>query len=249
MSGHSKWSTIKRQKQANDIKKGKLYGAAIKTIESAIALGGVDVDSNSALKDAIENAKRKSIPKTIINRAIERALERKKLGKELRALMYEIITPKPYSGAIILEAATDNPNGFFAQLRKFLNKRNYFLSEKEGAIKWMFKHQGVVEIEKTMCSDELMDEILNYTEDILDGEKTYVLFIKSDEYHKFLDFLSERQVDMSKIENDLAYIPTDTIESDDEYIDNVKRTVEELLDMDEVIRVSTNFKKLNNYID
>ena len=138
MSGHSKWSTIKRQKGANDAKRGALFTKLAREIITAARQGGGDIDANYRLRMAVEKARSNSMPSENIKRAIERAT-----GSGADAEQYEEITYEgigPASVAVIVAAMTDNRNRTASEIRSVFNKHGGTLS----TVAWQFEQRGVI---------------------------------------------------------------------------------------------------------
>ena len=156
MSGHSKWSTIKRKKAATDQKRGNLFTKLVREITIAAKTGGGDPAGNPRLRLAIDNAKANSMPHENIQRAI------KKGTGELDGVNYEEITYEGYGPggiAIIIETATDNRNRTVADVRHIMNRHNGSLGEN-GSVGWMFRRKGSIDVAKEGVSEEKLMEIL-----------------------------------------------------------------------------------------
>jgi len=144
MSGHSKWSTIKRKKAATDAARGKAFTKVIKEITISARDGGGDIASNPRLRLAIQNAKTANMPQDNITRAI------KKGTGELEGVRYEEVNYEAYAShaiAMFIECVTDNKNRTVADLRHVLTKYNGHLGES-GSVSWMFDRKGVITIAK-----------------------------------------------------------------------------------------------------
>ena len=154
MSGHSKWSTIKRKKGANDAKRGKIFTKLIKEITIAARMGGGDPDGNPRLRSAITTAKSENMPKDNIARAI------KKGTGDLDGAVYEEILYEGYGPggvAVLVETMTDNKNRTVADIRHYFAKSNGNLGES-GCVAWMFDKRGVIEVDgEGVDEDELMN--------------------------------------------------------------------------------------------
>src|SRR4030043_1551964 len=155
MSGHSKWSTIKRKKGAADAKRGKLFTKVIKEIMVAARFGGGDLNTNPRLRTAVLAAKAENMPKDNIERAI------KKGTGELEGVNYEELTYEGYGPggvAMMLEVLTDNKNRTVADVRHVLSKYNGSLGEA-GCVSWMFSNKGLVSIEKSGVDEDRLIEV------------------------------------------------------------------------------------------
>ncbi len=171
MSGHSKWSTIKRKKAATDQKRGNLFTKLVREITIAAKTGGGDPSGNPRLRLAIDTAKANSMPHENIQRAI------KKGTGELEGVTYEEITYEGYGPggiAIIIETATDNRNRTVADVRHIMNRHNGSLGEN-GSVSWMFQRKGSIDVAKTAASEEaLMEALLEAgLEDLESDDETY----------------------------------------------------------------------------
>jgi YebC/PmpR family DNA-binding regulatory protein len=144
MSGHSKWSQIKRKKAITDGKRGKMFTRFIKEIQISARIGGADPDGNPRLRFAIETAKRNSMPLDNITRAIARGAGLDG-GQALDELTYEVYAPGGV--AIIVETATDNKNRTVGEVRHILSKYGGNLAET-GSVSWMFSKRGVIIVPK-----------------------------------------------------------------------------------------------------
>ena len=156
MSGHSKWSTIKRKKAATDQKRGNLFTKLVREITIAAKTGGGDPNGNPRLRLAIDTAKSHSMPHDNIQRAI------KKGTGELEGVTYEEITYEGYGSggiAVIIETATDNRNRTVADVRHIMNRHNGSLGEN-GSVGWMFQRKGSIEVPKAAVTEERLMEVL-----------------------------------------------------------------------------------------
>ena len=155
MSGHSKWSTIKRKKGAADAKRGKLFTKVIKEIMVAARFGGGDINANPRLRTAVLAAKAENMPKDNIERAI------KKGTGELEGVNYEELTYEGYGPggvAMILEVLTDNKNRTVADVRHIFSKHNGSLGEG-GCVAWMFEKKGLILIDKSGADEDRLIEV------------------------------------------------------------------------------------------
>jgi len=155
MSGHSKWSTIKRKKGAADAKRGKLFTKIIKEIMVAARMGGGDMNANPRLRSAILAAKAENMPKDNIDRAI------KKGTGGLEGVNYEELTYEGYGPggvAVLVEVLTDNKNRTVADVRHIFSKHNGSLGEN-GCVSWMFEKKGLIIIEKDGVDEDRLMEV------------------------------------------------------------------------------------------
>jgi len=137
MAGHNKWSKIKHQKAVNDVRTSKVFSKLIKEINTAVKLGGSDIEGNPRLKVAVQNAKGQNMPKANIERAIKKAAgEDNTTYKEVTYEGYG-----PHGVAIFIEAGTDNINKIVSNIRFYFNKHNGNLS-KSGSLDFIFDQKG-----------------------------------------------------------------------------------------------------------
>ena len=156
MSGHSKWSTIKRKKAATDQKRGNLFTKLVREITIAAKTGGGDPTGNPRLRLAVDTARANSMPLDNIQRAI------KKGTGEIEGVTYEEITYEGYGPggiAIIIETATDNRNRTVADIRHIMNRHNGSLGEN-GSVSWMFQRKGSIDVAKSGTDEESVMEVL-----------------------------------------------------------------------------------------
>ncbi len=141
MSGHNKWSKIKHQKQANDLKKGKIFSKLSKQIAQAVREGGADEDLNPALRSIVEQAKAESMPADNIERAINRGEGKDENGE---SLIFEAVTYEgfgPNGGSVIVDVMTDNTNRVISDIRTIFNDHNGNLGEN-GSVTWNFDQKS-----------------------------------------------------------------------------------------------------------
>ncbi len=153
MSGHSKWSTIKRKKGANDARRGKIFTRLIKEITVAARHGGGDPEGNPRLRSAIATAKAENMPKDNIARAIQKGTG-EIAGEVYDEIMYEGYGPGGI--AVLVECLTDNRNRTVADVRHYFAKSNGNLGES-GCVAYMFDKKGLILVEKDTIEEEALD--------------------------------------------------------------------------------------------
>ena len=238
MSGHSKWSTIKRKKGAIDAKRGKIFTRLIKEITVAARTGGGDPVGNPRLRSAIAAAKAENMPKDNIDRAI------KKGTGELEGEVYEEILYEGYGPegvAILVECMTDNRNRTVADIRHYFSKNNGNLGES-GCVAWMFEKKGLIQVEKEKYSEEeLMDYALEAgAEDVVEEASVYQIFTAPEEFSDVRDALEESGVEF--FEAAVSMIPSNTIAvTEEKPAQALLRLLESLEDHDDVQNVYSNF--------
>jgi len=154
MSGHSKWSTIKRRKGAQDAKRGKLFTKVIKEITIAARSGGSDPDGNARLRRAIDLARGVNMPADNVTRAIKKGTGELE-GVQYEELVYEGVGPD--GTLFICEVVTDNRNRTIAEVRKLFDKNHGQISSSGSAL-WAFEQQGIVRVDKEAASEEQLFE-------------------------------------------------------------------------------------------
>jgi YebC/PmpR family DNA-binding regulatory protein len=236
MSGHSKWSTIKRKKAATDAARGKSFTKVIKEITISARDGGGDPEANPRLRLAIQNAKSVNMPQDNITRAI------KKGTGDLEGVKYEEVNYEAYAPhgiALLIECVTDNRNRTVADLRHLLSKYNGNLGEN-GSVAWMFERKGAITIEKAgHTEEELMETILDAGAEDLKEEDDYFEVICSKE--NFEDVRKAVEAKEFKIENaSLQYLAKDLINLEEKAANEVIKCIDAVDNNDDVQNVYTN---------
>ena len=238
MSGHSKWSTIKRKKGANDAKRGKIFTKLIKEITIAARMGGGDPEGNPRLRSAVTAAKGENMPKENIERAI------KKGTGDLDGAIYEEIMYEGYGPggvAVLVETMTDNKNRTVADIRHFFAKSGGNLGES-GCVAWMFDKKGTLTVARDGVSEEeLMDLALEAgAEDVIEEEDSFQIVTAPEDFNDVVDRLEKSNVAFS--EATLSMVPKNTIEVTEETAArSLLRLLENLEDHDDVQKVHANF--------
>lgn len=238
MSGHSKWSTIKRKKGANDAKRGKIFTRLIKEITVAARGGGGDPDGNPRLRSAIAAGKAENMPKDNIDRAI------KKGTGELEGEVYEEILYEGYGPAgvaVLVDCMTDNRNRTVADIRHYFSKSSGNLGES-GCVAWMFEKKGLIQVDKEKYDEEeLMDLALEAgAEDVVEEDSTYQILTNPDEFGDVRDALQENGVEF--FEAAVSMIPANTIAvTEEKQATSLLKLLENLEDHDDVQNVYANF--------
>lgn len=236
MSGHSKWSTIKRQKGANDAKRGALFTKLGNQIAIA-ARGGTDPAMNSALALTIEKAKAANMPSANIDRSIQRAAD--KSAAQLDQAMYEGYGPGGV--AVLVEVATDNKNRTLPEVRLAFTKNGGNMAE-QGSVAFQFSRKGVVRVKGG--GDELeLAAIDAGAEDIFEEEETgeTVIHTAPADLAKVRDGLKAGGYEV--VDAELTFVPNNTVEiSDPETARKIIKLMDALDDLDDVAATHTNFE-------
>jgi len=238
VSGHSKWSTIKRKKGAVDAKRGKIFTRLIKEITVAARMGGGDTDGNPRLRAAIASAKTENMPKDNIERAI------KKGTGELEGAIYEEITYEGYGPggvAILVDCMTDNKNRTVADIRHFFSKSGGNLGES-GCVSWMFTKKGTILVDKeTIKEEELMEKALEAgADDVVEEDNVFQVETSPDDFEDVREALEADGVTF--IEATVAMVPQNTVDiTDEKTARQILTLLERLEDHDDVQNVYANF--------
>lgn len=241
MSGHSKWSTIKRQKGAADVKRGKEFtklGNAI-TIAAREGGGSGDPASNFKLRLAIDQARSANMPKDNIQRAIDRGLGKGSGGGQLETVVYEGYGPGKV--AVIVEAVTDNRNRTSSQIKGVVEKNGGTFAS-QGAVSWMFSEEGLITVNKAGQSfDELFEMAVDAgAEDVDDGGEFVHVYTKPAELDKVKRELESKGLSVQVAE--ITKKASTVVEiSDADSAKKVLAFMEKLEDVDDVSKVYANF--------
>jgi YebC/PmpR family DNA-binding regulatory protein len=240
MSGHSKWSTIKRQKGANDAKRGAMFTKLGNQIAIA-ARNGTDPASNSALAIAVEKAKAANMPGVNIERSIQRAAD--KSAAQLEQALYEGYGPGGV--AVLVEVATDNKNRTLPEVRSAFSKTGGNMAEP-GSVAFQFNRKGVIRI-KGQGDDLELAAIDAGAEDIFEEPETgeTIIHTAQNDLAKVRDNLKAGGHEV--VDAELTYVPNSTIEiSDPETARKIIRLMDTLEDLDDVTATHTNFELAGN---
>jgi YebC/PmpR family DNA-binding regulatory protein len=233
MSGHSKWSTIKREKGAKDAARGAVFTKLGHAIAMA-ARSGIDPNTNFALRLAMDKAKAANMPSANIDRAIQRIAD--KGAAQLVEALYEGYGPG--GTAILVEVATDNINRTYPEVRLAFSKHGGNLAEK-GAVAFQFDRKGMIRV--TGGGDELMLQALDAgAEDVQDEGDESVIYTEPTELAKVRDALREQGLEIKDAE--LTYVPNTTVEvTDAATAGKILRLMDALDDIDDVTNTHVNF--------
>lgn len=234
MSGHSKWSTIKRQKGAKDAARGALFTKLGNNIAVAARAGG-DPDMNFSLRLAIDKAKAANMPVANIQRSIDRG-SGKLGGEQIQEVLYEGYGPGGV--AIIVECATDNTNRTYPEVKLAFSKHGGNIAEK-GAVAFQFDHKGMIRVKAT--GDDLMMAALDAgADDVQEEGDESVIYTPGKDLAKVRDALKEQGLEITEAE--LTYVPNNTVEVTDEATaGKIMRMMERLEELDDVTNTHVNF--------
>ncbi|RKY76103.1 YebC/PmpR family DNA-binding transcriptional regulator [candidate division KSB1 bacterium] len=238
MSGHSKWSTIKRKKAKVDAQKGKIFTKLIKEIITAAREGGGDETCNPRLRVAVDAAKAANMPHANIEKAIKRGTG------ELPGVVYEERVYEGYGPggvAIMVETLTDNINRTTAEVRHLLSKYNGNLGENN-CVSWMFEKKGVFIVGKDACEEErLMEIVLEAGADDLSGdEEVYEIECAPEEFNNVKTALEKENIPILSAE--ITMNPKNSVKVEGKDLEQVLKLLDALEDNDDVQKVHSNFE-------
>ena len=237
MSGHSKWSTIKRKKGAADAKRGVIFTRISKDITIASKDGGGNPDMNPSLRLAIKKAKAANMPAANIERAI------KKGTGELPGIKYEDFIYEGYgpsSVAIMIQVMTDNKNRTFPEIRNIMTKNNGSIGSS-GCVNWIFEKKGTFEISIDNISEDNLMKILDNLpiEDIIFEDEFYEVLVTPDDFETVSNVFDENNINY---DGEITLLPSNTVKISDTDLSKVVKLLELLEDHEDVQKVYSNFE-------
>ena len=237
MSGHSRWSQIKRKKGKTDVQRGKLFSKILREITVAARNGGGDPKANMRLKAAIESAKEANMPADNIKRAIQKGTG------ELPGESYEEITYEGYAPggvAVLVQVLTDNRNRTAPEVRHTFEKFGGNMGSA-GAVAWMFERKGLVQVDAGKIEeDELLAQALDAGAiDMRRVEKVFEITTAPAEMEAVREALQRRGVPV--LEAQVSFVPQSTVRVEGKDAAAVLRLVEALEELDDVQAVHANY--------
>jgi YebC/PmpR family DNA-binding regulatory protein len=237
MSGHSRWSQIKRKKGKADVQRGKLFSKILREITVAARAGGGDPKGNMRLKAAIESAKEVNMPQDNIKRAIQKGTG------ELPGESYEEIIYEGYAAggvALMVQVLTDNRNRTAPEIRHTFEKGGGNMGAS-GAVAWMFERKGIVHVDADKIGeDDLMAKALDAgATDMRRAEKVFEITTAPAEMDAVRDALARASVPI--LEAQVTYVPQSTVRVEGQTATSVVRLIEALEDLDDVQHVYANY--------
>ncbi len=239
MSGHSKWATTKHKKAVIDAKRGKLFAKLIKNIEVAARVGGGDPAGNPTLFDAIQKAKKSSVPNDNIDRAVKRGSGLEAGGADYETIMYEGYGPGGV--AVLIECLTDNRNRAAGEVRIGLTRNGGSLADP-GSVSYLFSRKGQVIVSKDGGADEdaLMEATLEAgAEEINDLGDVFEIISEATDFVAVRSALQAADIDYDSAE--ATFLPSMKIELDVDGARKMLRLIDALEDSDDVQNVWANF--------
>ncbi|MCA0143481.1 YebC/PmpR family DNA-binding transcriptional regulator [Blastococcus sp. LR1] len=239
MSGHSKWATTKHKKAGIDAKRGKLFAKLIKHIEVAARTGGGDLSGNPTLFDAVQKAKKSSVPNDNIDRAVKRGS-----GAEAGGVDYQGITYEGYGAggvAVLIECLTDNKNRSAMEVRTAMSRNGGSMADP-GSVSYLFSRKGVVALAKTDAVDEdtvLMAVLDAGAEEVRDLGDTFEVLCEPGDLVAVRTALQDAGIDYDSAE--VGFQPSVQVELDEDGAAKVFRLIDALEDLDDVQNVYANY--------
>jgi YebC/PmpR family DNA-binding regulatory protein len=242
MSGHSKWATTKHKKAVVDARRGKLFAKLIKNIEVAARLGGADQSANPTLYDAVQKAKKSSVPNDNIDRAIKRGAGLEAGGAAYETIMYEGYGPNGV--AVLVECLTDNRNRAAAEVRTAMTRNGGTMADP-GSVSYLFSRKGVVIVGKEQAGEKLdEDAVLEVVleagaEDVDDLGESFEVRCEAGDLVAVRTAIQQAGLDYESAES--SWVPSVTVPLDADDAAKVFRLLEALEDSDDVQDVFANF--------
>lgn len=237
MSGHSKWSTIKRKKAAADAKRGNLFTRLAREITIAAREGGGDIDTNFNLRLSVERAKSSNMPKDNIDRAIKRGTGEDKSGADLEQVMYEGYAPNGV--ALLIDVVTDNRNRTVAELRHVLSRAGGTLADV-GSVSWQFRRAAYFAILTVGLDAEMVFDMAVEAgaDDVVLGRDDIEIIAPVENFKLISDALEDSGIKAE--ESAVRMLPNSIVQVPSEKTVQVMRVIEELEDLDDVQHVYSN---------
>jgi YebC/PmpR family DNA-binding regulatory protein len=239
MSGHSKWATTKHKKAGIDAKRGKLFAKLIKNIEVAARTGGGDLAGNPTLYDAVQKAKKSSVPIDNINRAVKRGSGAEAGGVDYQGITYEGYGPSGV--AVLIECLTDNKNRSAMEVRTAMSRNGGNMADP-GSVSYLFSRKGVVVVPKSDGVDEdtvLMAVLDAGAEEVRDLGDTLEVVSEPGDMVAVRTALQDAGIDYDSA--DMGFLPSVQVELDGDGAGKVFRLIDALEDLDDVQNVYANY--------
>jgi YebC/PmpR family DNA-binding regulatory protein len=238
MSGHSKWATTKHKKAALDAKRGKLFAKLIKNVEVAARTGGGDPDGNPTLYDAIQKAKRNSVPQDNVERARKRGGGEEAGGADWQTIMYEGYGPNGV--ALLVECLTDNRNRAASEVRTAMTRNGGNMADP-GSVAYLFNRKGVVLLPKAgRTEDDVLITVLDAgAEEVNDLGESFEVVSEAGDMVAVRTALQKAGMDYDSA--DANFLPSVTVPLDAEGARKIFKLIDALEDCDDVQNVFGNF--------
>ena len=239
MSGHSKWATTKHKKAVVDARRGKLFARLIKNIEVAARTGGGDLAGNPTLYDAVQKARKTSVPLDNIERAVKRGSGLEAGGADWQTIMYEGYGPNGV--AFLVECLTDNRNRAASEVRVAMTRNGGSMADPD-SVSYLFARKGVVIVPKIegLTEDEILTAVLDAgAEEVNDLGESFEVVSEATDVVAVRTALQSAGLDYESAE--ATFLPSVTVELDEEGARKVFKLIDVLEDSDDVQNVYANF--------
>ncbi len=240
MSGHSKWATTKHKKAVVDAKRGKMFAKLIKNIEVAARTGGPDPAGNPTLYDAIQKAKKSSVPNDNIDRAVKRGGGADGGGVDYTTIMYEGYAAGGV--ALLVECLTDNKNRAAMEVRTAMTRNGGTMADP-GSVSYMFARKGVIVVDNedgSTSEDDVLLAVLDAgAEEVNDLEGSFQIVCEATDLVAVRTALQDAGLDYDSA--DASFVPSVTVEVDEPTQDKIVKLIDALEDCDDVQNVYANF--------
>jgi YebC/PmpR family DNA-binding regulatory protein len=242
MSGHSKWATTRHKKAVVDARRGKLFAKLIKNVEVAARTGGGDPAGNPTLYDAIQKAKKSSVPNDNIERAVKRGS-----GAEAGGAVYQAVTYEGYGPggvAVLVECLTDNRNRAASEVRIALTRNGGSMADP-GSVSYMFSRKGVAIVPRDqggrqVTEDDVLEAVLDAgAEEVEDLGEVFEIQCEASDLIAVRSAIQQAGLDYESAES--SWVPSVTVPLDEEGARRIFRLVEALEDSDDVQNVYANY--------
>jgi YebC/PmpR family DNA-binding regulatory protein len=247
MSGHSKWATTKHKKAVVDAKRGKLFAKLIKNVEVAARTGGGDPAGNPTLYDAIQKAKKSSVPNDNIDRAVHRGS-----GQEAGGAQYETITYEGYGPggvAVLVQCLTDNRNRAASDVRVAFTRNGGSMADP-GSVSYLFSRKGVVIVNKTrqLAEDDVLTAVLDAgAEEVNDLGESFEIISEPTDMVAVRTALQDAGIDYESA--DAAFLPSVEIDLDEDQAKRVFKMIDAIEDSDDVQDVYANYNVADDVME
>jgi len=238
VSGHSKWATTKHQKAIKDSRRAKSFAKLIKNIEVAAKIGGADLSGNPTLVDAVQKAKKTSVPNDNIDRAIKRGAGLTGEVIDYTTIMYEAYGPNGI--ALLVECLTDNKNRAAADVRTAMTRNGGTMADP-GSVAYNFARKGVITVPHGdgVTEDDVLGAVLDFgVDDVIDHGETFEVRTEASELVPARSALQDAGIDYDAA--DVEFVASLQVEADAETARKVFRLIDALEDSDDVQNVYTN---------
>jgi YebC/PmpR family DNA-binding regulatory protein len=238
VSGHSKWATTKHKKAVIDAKRGKMFAKLIKNIEVAARTGGPDPDGNPTLWDAIQKAKKSSVPNDNIDRAVKRGGGLEAGGADWQTIMYEGYGPSGV--ALLIECLTDNRNRAATEVRTAMSRNGGSMADP-GSVSYLFNRKGVVIVPKSgQTEDDVLAAVLDAgAEEVNDLGESFEIVSEATDLIPVRTALQHAGIEYDSA--DSSFLPSVQVQLDEDGARKVFKLIDALEDSDDVQNVFANF--------